>query len=805
MYELGFLGLIQLSDLNSHLNCFARPFASQISRCEEAERQMRSINLLLKQHNVKASDVPGSVPRRLTLDDVEVAVAEAEAPLREAAKHIEELTVRLSKYLTRRDVLTKCDAELFVGVEFGPASRAEGAPNNFIVPVCGAVPQERASVLERILFRVTRGHCIIRWTNNSLAVTDPRTKEKANLKVFAVFVLNPVRPRVLKVVDAIASMRVDVDSDSNSRGIEISNLAGSITEYRNILEQTQSERLELLEAAAVNFESWWTSVHREKMTLHEMNKCHTDAASSLFVAKGWTPKSDIRVMQQALDDVCRRCGHGVAVVTEVVPNSNLDSRPPTYFTNNALTKSFQKIVDAYGVARYQEINPTPFTVISFPFLFAVMFGDVGHGFLLLILALYMIKREKYYDLNKPGEMFGMCFSGRYVMLLMGIFSMYVGALYNETFSLPINAFGSAYSFHKTILADNTTLVTTNMRGVYPFGMDPVWKTSRNELSFTNAFKMKMSVVFGVFHMACGICLSAFNAHHSRDFIALFNLVLPQFLFLLSIFGYLVLLIIVKWATHYKSTHCAPSILSTLISMFLSLGNVPPVDSNPETNQGCNQDNLINGQAGFQKFLLFVAFVSVPWMLLVKPLILRHRQNTIHSMARGRSTVVPRNRSNSNSRNSHEQQNNDTTNNNHNNTNNNNTHGHGAFDFAEEMIHSVIHTIEFVLGTISNTASYLRLWALSLAHGQLSTVFWERCIVGPASSKSWPSLVIGYFVWVCCTLGVLMVMESLSAFLHALRLHWVEFQNKFYVGDGIKFRPFRFEKHMTVENYQPHAD
>lgn len=100
----------------------------------------------------------------------------------------------------------------------------------------------------------------------------------------------------------------------------------------------------------------------------------------------------------------------------------------------------------------------------------------------------------------------------------------------------------------------------------------------------------------------------------------------------------------------------------------------------------------------------------------------------------------------------------------------------SFSFGEEMINQGIETIEFVLGSISNTASYLRLWALSLAHNQLAKVFMDMILLpsfagGHGIFITFLKSIISFVLFFVVTFAVILVMDLMECFLHALRYNF----------------------------------
>merc|ERR1711974_145105 len=197
--------------------------------------------------------------------------------------------------------------------------------------------------------------------------------------------------------------------------------------------------------------------------------------------------------------------------------------------------------------------------------------------------------------------------------------------------------------------------------------------------------------------------------------------------------------------------CAPNLLITFINMML----MKAADHDEElincVSDGIPTDlYMYRGQETFQKILVIVAVLMIPVMLFGNPvytLITRRGRNASYVEIRDELLESEEG-------------------------------GEGEEEgFGELMIIQGIHTIEYVLGSVSHTASYLRLWALSLAHAQLSEVLWSMVMRIGLSTEHWSGGVLLWAIfaaWATLTVCILCLMEGLSAFLHTLRLHWVEF-------------------------------
>uniref|UniRef100_A0A8B9RLM2 V-type proton ATPase subunit a n=1 Tax=Astyanax mexicanus TaxID=7994 RepID=A0A8B9RLM2_ASTMX len=721
--ELGEIGMVQFRDLNPDVNVFQRKFVNEVRRCEEMDRKLSES--VMKQ-------TLNTLEKNATFEKLENELKEINTNQEALKKNFLELTEL--KHILRRTQQFFDECSFLTG-KF----------------VAGVIGRERIPTFERMLWRVCRGNVFLRQADIEDPLEDPTTGDHVHKSVFIIFFQgDQLKNRVKKICEGFRASLYPCPETPQERKEMAAGVNTRIDDLQMVLNQTEDHRQRVLQAAAKTIRVWFIKVRKMKAIYHTLNLCNIDVTQKCLIAEIWCPVSDLDSIQFALRRGTEKSG---STVPSILNRMQTKQTPPTYNKTNKFTSGFQNIVDAYGIGNYREMNPAPYTIITFPFLFAVMFGDLGHGVLMTCAALYLVLRESRLTAQKnDNEMFSMVFAGRYIILLMGIFSVYTGIIYNDCFSKSLNIFGSSWSVRPMftdkdanwtfdVLKENRVLqldpaVKGVFGGPYPIGIDPIWNLAVNKLTFLNSFKMKMSVILGVIHMLFGVTLSLFNHTYFKKPLNIWLGFIPEIVFMSSLFGYLVILVFYKWtAYNAKISRDAPSLLIAFINMFLFNYNDP-------TNKP-----LYRGQMAIQCLLVVIALLCVPCMLIVKTLVLRRQYLWRKHL----------------------------------------------FDFTDVAVHQAIHTIEYCLGCISNTASYLRLWALSLAHAQLSEVLWSMVMkIGFSANIGFSFVLFIIFAFFATlTVCILLIMEGLSAFLHALRLHWVEFQNKFYSGQGFKFMPFTF--------------
>ena len=791
MEELGKLDdCIQFVDLNVQDYNQKRNFGNLIERCEESLKNIQNFENILQLYGLKLIKYTSyrtfkidlqtdldNFNRKLNLnyfDLVEIEINENKKKINELIESYNNITEQLNLLIEKKTIFDKSSDLIFSNISNN--NKYKYSNTNIInnqTPsheninfnkeinekklnllndnsiselnfISGVIKAEDDMKFKRMVFRASRGRAIPTFFD--LTIENKALQIKQEKKIFIIFIQgyhnSILFHKILNICDIFDANRLIIPPIEKILK-EKFQLQQEIFDKKTFLKTIETSIKDFFkdkigeDGIPGKYDMYKLYLLQEKLLFINLNKCKL--RGNFLDGEVWIPQEKYSLLEETLLNITKKDPSKLTAILDDIREIK-KVNPPTYFILNDFFSPFQLIVNEYGIPRYREINPGLFTIITFPFMFGVMFGDIGHGGLLTLLGSLLVLKK--YDILKHFPDLKILVKNRYFFLLLGFFSLYNGFIYNDFFGLPLNLFGSCY---KNIKKDGKKIPIRKNNCVYPIGIDPKWYSVSNELAFLNSFKMKMSVILGILQMILGLILKGINGIYFREYVDFLFEFIPQLVFMCLLFGYMIIMIYIKWATDWSEDPSkAPSIITQLLMIFLDMGS-----TGPENNKTplFHRENYLY-QENIQFYALIISIICIPIMLLIKPFLEYYKQ------------IKYRNKNN--------------------------------ILFTDLIVNQIIETIEYVLGTVSHTASYLRLWALSLAHAQLAKVFFEITLLGSIQNGNIIGMFIGFFLLANITLGVLMGMDLLECALHTLRLHWVEFQSKFFHADGYVFTPFCFK-------------
>ena len=816
MTKLGSLhNYISFENLNKELIESQKPYYSMIQRCEELEKILDNFDeIICEEFNINYEKYKNYEYFKMHLDEdiilkekkfnanyfdvIENEIKEDHRKLKEQIKLNKSITENYLTLLEHRYILEKIlnlfssgdmlINEMINDAEENIINNKEEKENNLDISyMAGLCNIEDQMKISKSIFRKGKDRAIPNFFDVKIRENNPKIQNFFKNKVIFLicihgdYLINKVKEVLtlyncsfysfahnINLFEKINELNKDINEKKKliTEGhMLIKNLLSSKEKINNFRQWNNIDNLseEKQNLNLSEYHLYHAYIKMQKLIYQNLNKCVE--FGEVCIGEVWIPEIYYPKLEQEINSLLKENERIMLPKFNDFEQEN-NRRFPSYFIMNEFNSSFQEIVNTYGIPRYKEANPGLFTIVTFPFLFGVMFGDIGHGSLLLLLSIYICLKKDY--LYYSNSILKDLIKFRYFLLIMGIFSLFCGIIYNDFMGIPLSFFNSCYE--KDLLNINSDIAKQKPGCIYPIGIDPKWAVAQNELTYINSFKMKISVIIGVFQMFLGLILRGLNNIYFKDTISFCFEFIPYMIFFVFLFVYMIILIYIKWLTNYSlDTSQAPSIITILMNLALKFGSV---DGKPVWGSVI-LEQFVN------KILFFIAILCIPVMLFVKPCI------KIYEQKQKEKDIEINNEKN----NYMELLNNDYKELFLDYIKEQQNHHESAMDI---IVHQIIETIEFVLGCVSNTASYLRLWALSLAHSQLSKVFFEKSLLDIAKGVNFLFVIFGYFIFANITVGVLMGMDLLEAFLHTLRLHWVEFQNKFYYADGVLFEPFSFQ-------------
>jgi len=252
-----------------------------------------------------------------------------------------------------------------------------------------------------------------------------------------------------------------------------------------------------------------------------------------YILEGWVPTEKVEEVKKAVSET----SENASIIEVLHIRSREEEKIPTMLKCPKPLKPYQTLTKSFGVPSYNEVDPTLLMSITFPIFFGLMFGDIGHGLLLLIVSILgLYAKKKNVDL---GEIGNYIIEGAPLLLVCSVFSIFCGFLYGEFFGFAIygakwyyNGVGKALMPFRWLLVwiykffdfDEGVIRLTSRELCEKYHLEyiaspldpehgPVWFSPFHEpwMLFV------LSIIIGVVHLTTGLLLNIINKFKRKEY------------------------------------------------------------------------------------------------------------------------------------------------------------------------------------------------------------------------------------------------------------------------------------------------
>ncbi len=386
---------------------------------------------------------PKEEPKDFSYDEADKKLTRAEEAIKPLITEREDMNVRLT---TKEAMLSRLEEYAPFSVNRPPSSYS------FLKAEMGSIEEKNLPVLERSLKDIP--HIIYPF-------------RKSGSRAELLFIgLRRDREFLDKVLRDLGWIRLDQKHEPQELSKEVvKKIKDEIAVCRKDIEAVTSSLGRLKDELREGLSEIETYVTVKKSLLEA--KRYSSVTEKTALISGWVPRAE---KDKVIDEIKKfdpySCVEERRAEALDIPKEEI----PVKLQHTRVFKPFELLVDAYGIPRYGTIDPTIFVAISFLIMFGAMFGDLGHGLVLLVVSLFLWKSKKE-KVRQAGTLIFYC----------GISSELFGILYGSFFG---------YEFQSLWIKPMHSIIEI----------------------------FKISIIFGVVMITGGILLNIINAFRDRDYV-----------------------------------------------------------------------------------------------------------------------------------------------------------------------------------------------------------------------------------------------------------------------------------------------